>query len=302
MPRLRVISPEGVQGFIPIEDLETARKEGFRIVGPEMPSAAMPIEGDSIPRQMARGVVKSGMSTGTGLLDMVGTATGADPNAPGISQLREFSEPAEGAESYTKTGTDIAQFLIPGMLAARAGKAVKVGEMVKQGRGPAGQFLKAIRSPRTSDIVKQAAVRGATEVGATGVLNKAQGGDFTTGAMAGAGGAAVRGIAPPLTRVGGRLMDAAVENPIVRNTLLPGLGVGGAYAYHTGRIGNDELLKASMLAAFASPTLRQAALKTVPATSRILTGAGLQLNRKRKKRPITVDNIADAEPHINKGY
>ena len=156
-----------------------------------------------------------------------GVGAGALHSVQGISGLinkipivGEKLAPAEGVKAMTPLATPPSS--IPGAV-GYGGE--QLGEMLAPGAGEevaAGKLAKAI--PIAGKYAEPIA-RGITSAGFTGLINKIQGGDFTTGALAGAGGetaaAAGKALAPRMAETALRVTaPIRGKNPDFGKTVL----------------------------------------------------------------------------------
>lgn len=131
------------------------------------------------------GLLKGAASTSSNLqkIPYLGAALTAPPVLTGQSraasqkQLSDYSQTHGMMQGLGKGVEQVAEFMVPG--GAEEGLAAKAAEF----------------APRLAPLAKMVA-----SAGASGLVNKAQGGDFKTGAIAGAGGSAIgqglKAIAP----------------------------------------------------------------------------------------------------------
>jgi hypothetical protein len=229
--------------------------------------------------EYARGATKGIVQSAHGLLSLVPQRMYSERSRQGLRAMQEYAQPASGPEQAGKIGEQTAEFLIPAGAGRSAAKAVQVGERVMQTRNAMGQFLKATRSPLMRDLVKRALVRTGVEAGASGLVNKAQGGDFTTGAVASgaaAGGAyGVRAAAP----YAARMIAPLVKSNVVKTGAGVALGSVLGTRYAGGHLEPGDVAKALMLATFASPRTYSLAGKIAPFATRATAAGALQMDR-----------------------
>lgn len=264
MPR-KMVDPTGKVWNIDDSEIALARSKGavdfgspehMALIGTSAPGAgtSMPdtsnvMQEDSKLQQYVRGAGRGIIHSAHGAFTMVPQRFYSPESQRGLANMAEMATPEGTAEKVGKTSEQAAEFLIPMGAGRSAAKAVQVGERVMQTRNAAGQFLKATRSPVVRDLVARAAAKVGTEALATGTLNKVQGGDFNTGAVAGGAAAALPyGVAPVQ-----RMVARGLQNPMVRRALPHALGYGTIAGLASGKLDPYTLGKAALIASFAHP-------------------------------------------------
>ena len=228
-------------------------------------------QGDSKTTQAISGFMLKGLpKTAAGIFSLVPGLQ----NDPGLKAMKEYATPATPMEGYGQTAEQIAEMLAPAAAAGKAAKAVPVAERVIQGRNAAGQFLKATRSPVVQDLIKRGLVRAGVQAAGTGALNVAHGGDFTSGAVAGAAGGAVPETAQILTPIARQALNNPLTQAIVKHAAV-GAGAGTAIAAAEGKLGTSTLSKAALGLLLAHPVGRQILLRMLQNAPAV----GMELNR-----------------------
>ena len=263
-------SPEGQDATqAPPADFLTAAMNSLRGAGAG--TQFVTPQGDSKLDQAVSGFMLKGPAK---------TVSGVASLIPGLNKtqavrnLTDYAQPATQTEGYGQTAEQMAEMLLPSALAGKVAKAVPVAQRVIQGRNAAGQFMTAVRNPVVQDLIRRGLTRAAVQGLGTGAMNVAHGGDFTSGALAGAAGGAV----PETAQIASPIVKQALANPLTQKIIAhgaAGVGAGTAIAAAEGRLGTNTLSKASLALLLAHPIGRQILMRMFQNAPAV----GMELNR-----------------------